>query len=208
MEIASGFENENCAASSENTNEAVWLNAARTSDQGQDDFLAKIAFANNTAEQKGRSRGWYYRVPADADVWLKTLSLSCPNGGAGGTNDCSKLTYADVVASRVNPTQVSWASMPVAQFGIVASVPSSSAGRSSTTAIELDPATGAMKNYKVSSSALLDKSLLDEAGNAANSTVDAADPLKRKKRELEQLKTQNEINDEKKKLANSNSNPQ
>jgi hypothetical protein len=68
----------------------------------------------------------------------------------------------------------------------------------------LDPTTGAMKNYKSSSSPLVDKAILDDAQKAANSVIDAADPLNRKKRELEELKTQNEINTEKKKLANTN----
>ena len=56
-----------------------------------------------------------------------------------------------------------------------------------------------MKNYKSSSTALVDKSILDDAGTAANSIIDAADPLNRKKRELEELKTQNQIDEEKKK---------
>lgn len=96
--------------------------------------------------------------------------------------------------------------MQIAQLGVTASVPASSAGRSNSTEIALDPATGAMKNFKVSSTALIDKSILDDAGKAANSAIDAADPLNRKKRELEELKTENQINDEKKKLTNSNTN--
>ena len=93
--------------------------------------------------------------------------------------------------------------MSIAQLGVVASVPASTAGRSSSTAILLDPATGAMKNFKVSSTALIDKSILDDAGKAANSAIDAADPLNRKKRELEELELQNKINEAKKKLTNS-----
>lgn len=106
----------------------------------------------------------------------------------------------------------------VAQLGITASLPASAAGRKTQYTVEFDENTGAMKNFKLASNALLEKSIVDEAAGAANDIVgakaardkaradaakaaaEANDPLAQKKRELELLKTRNEINEEKKKL--------
>src|SRR5258705_6872201 len=108
--------------------------------------------------------------------------------------------------------------MKVAQLGITSSLPASAAGRTTQYTIDFEEATGAMKNFKLASNALLEKSVVDEAGGAATDLIssrqardkakaEANDPLNQKKRELELLKTQNEINEEKKKLANSQPSP-
>lgn len=215
--ISSGFENKKCGDSDDSTTQVLWLKVTKSTDVNQTNFLTQIQNANNLAESKDKSRGWYYRVPADGIVTLQNAQIPCRQIAAGGANyNCSPIsidilggnikiqqTFANEITVVLNDEQLGLGNLQIAQLGVVASVPASTAGRSSTTAITLDPATGAMKNFKSSSTALIDKSLLDEAGKAANSAIDAADPLNKKKRELEEKKIQNQINDEDKKLSNS-----
>jgi hypothetical protein len=53
----------------------------------------------------------------------------------------------------------------------------------------------------------LDKSTIDEAGKTAETVIDANDPLTKKKRELDLLKTQNDINTQRKILENPSPSP-
>lgn len=217
ISIGGGFLNKNCGKTGETGIQILWLNVTRSNEVQQSAYLAKIKSATENAEEKDKSRGWFYRVPADGDISLRTARIPCKPLAEPNKYDCSPLSIGfrdrniEIEQTKNvflpvpnNFEQVALKDMPVAQLGEIASVPASTAGRSSSTAIMLDPATGAMKNYKVSSTALVDKSILDEAQKAANSAIDAADPLNKKKRELEELKTQNQINEEKKKLTNSN----
>lgn len=150
-----------------------------------DGFLSNLNVAHLADEARERDRGFYYRVPAKGVALLQ----------AGAKN----LSQSDVI---------------VAQFGIIASLPASSSGRTTQYTVALNESTGALQNFKLGSDSLLQKSLLDDAAAAANSAIDAkkanekkkaetSDELAQKKRELELLKTQNEINDEKKKLEGS-----
>jgi hypothetical protein len=150
-----------------------------------DTFLTNLNSAHMNDEARDRDRGFYYRVPAKAVAILQS----------GAT----ELSRDDLV---------------VAQYGIVASLPASSSGRTTQYAIVLDESTGALQNFKLASDGLLQKSILDDAATSANAIIDAkkardkkkadeADELTKKKRELELLKTQNEINAEKKKLEGS-----
>jgi len=151
--------------------------------KGDDDgFLGNLDAAHARDEARERDRGFYYRVPAKGSAILL----------AGA----KELARSDVV---------------VAQFGIVASLPASSSGRTTQYTVNLDDSTGALKNFKLGSDSLLQKSLLDDAASSANAIIDAkkardkkkadeSDELAKKKRELDLLKTQNDINTEKKKL--------
>jgi hypothetical protein len=205
-----------CDDTTEDKVQALWLKVVKSDDQA---YLDSVEAANENAAQDDKSRGWFYRVPANSVVTLQTQEFACQQKpGAGAKKSClinslainGTITAnyegiaAPVTGIAINSNQIARNETPVAQLGVVASVPASTAGRSSVTAIMLDPTTGAMKNYKSSSLPLVDKAILDDAQKAANSTIDALDPLNRKKRELEELKTQNDINTEKKKLSNTN----
>jgi hypothetical protein len=209
---------EKCGNTTETTIKAVWLNVKKSAEQNN--FLAKIQNASDASARADKSRGWFYRIPADADISFLRSEIPCGLISGSTKYNCSpfkvqadvtniKITYSSGAAetsSVNNNEQLAITEMQIAQLGAIASVPATTAGRSSSTSIVLDPATGAMKNYKSSSTALIDKSILEDAQKAADSVIDAADPLNKKKRELEELKTQNEINTEKKKLSNSNTN--
>lgn len=212
-----------CDDTTESKIQALWLKVIKSDDQT---FLDDVKAANEAAANDDESRGWFYRVPANGIISLQTQELDCQTKDGAPKKSCliNSFTVADVVVAGaaqtrvtanyegiaiavtipVKSNQIARHEMLIAQLGVVASVPASTAGRSSITAIMLDPSTGAMKNYKSSSSPLVDKAILDDAQKAANSTIDALDPLNRKKRELEEIKTQNEINTEKKKLTNTN----
>lgn len=216
---------EKCSDTDEKTVQALWLKIVKSDDQG---YLDNVEAANENAAREDKSRGWFYRVPANGVVTLQTQKLDCqPKGVAVGVkNSCLindfkimdisfggvikkgiRANYEEIVATvdkEVESTQFARNEMMIAQLGVVASVPASTAGRSSITEIMLDSSTGAMKNYKSSSSPLVDKAILDDVQKAANSTIDAADPLNRKKRELEEIELQTKINEAKKKLANTN----
>ncbi len=224
VRIGSGFEfskpnptdpnnPEKCNTTSEQNIEGLWIKVKKSASQS---FLDDVRDANRESEREDKSRGWFYRVPADGEVTLLTASIPCDRNAQSAIYNCAPRSVAvtdgnitvthasgNAETKRNDNKQIAFGEMQIAQLGVVASVPASTAGRSSVTAIMLDPATGAMKNYKSSSSALVDKSILDDAQKAANSTIDAVDPLNKKKRELEELKTQNLINAEKKTLANS-----
>jgi hypothetical protein len=224
IKIDSGFtftddNKEECGNTTADKIQAVWIKVVKSDDQN---YLDNLRDANGNAVNRDQARGWVYRVPANAAVTVQTQGIDCPPKiGAPGIKSCligsfgiakpagvNTITVAFVGSAAIAPLAVSsaqhaWIEMPIAQLGVILSLPASSAGRSSATAITLDPATGAMKNFKVSSSALIDKTILDEVQKAANSISDAADPLNKRKRELEELKTQNQINEEKKKLSNS-----
>jgi hypothetical protein len=63
--------------------------------------------------------------------------------------------------------------MQIAQYGTVVSLPASTGGRTTKHALALYEATGAMKNFNLGSSALIQQSLLDDLGGAATSIIDA-----------------------------------
>jgi hypothetical protein len=169
--------------------------AVRVERKADDDgFLANLDAAHHADEEKDQQRGFYYRIPAKAAAILQV-------GVAPGAKD----------VARGN-------GLIVAQYGIVASLPASSSGRTTQYTIALDESTGALKNFKLGSDPLLQKSILDDVDSSATAILDAKkarekakaeanDVLAQKKRELDLLKTQNEINEEKKKLENGGATP-
>lgn len=206
--------------------EAVWLTVFRRMDD--DDYLGHMAAANARDESKGE-RGFYYRIPATATVILQKGKLTKDQiellesrskaGQLWRLRDRS--TPPPEVGPMLTGSELGRDNMKVAQLGVTASIPASAAGRKTQYTIDFDEKTGAMKNFKLASNALLEKSIVDEAAGAVNDVIgakqardkakdektkeaaEANDPLTQKKRELELLKTQNEINAEKKKLEES-----
>lgn len=154
-------------------------------------------FINNVNAAKAQapkdiSSGWYFRIPARANIAL----IQCKGMSA---------TRCDT-----NLTEYGRQEIMIAQYGAVVSLPAKTAGRSSSSTISLDETTGALKNFKVSSSPLIDKSTIEGIGKTGEALIDADDPLTRKKRELEFRKTENDITEQIKRasnLSNSNSQP-
>jgi hypothetical protein len=176
----------------------VWLLVEK--DRDDDEFRRRIAMANLNSQNSEEARGWYYRIPAKAVAYVIAGKMSGLT-----TADLESVSYHD---PRIGPiTEVGRSDISVAQLGIVASIPASAAGRTNQAAITLDETTGALRNFKYSSTSLLEKSMLEDVEGASKDTIDAKDPLKKKKRELDMLKTEKDIRDAKKALENSNSNP-
>lgn len=221
--IKDNFKADTCPLPAEKS-EAIWVRVDRLPDD--DGFLGQMAAANARDESKGE-RGFYYRIPAMALVKLEAGSLtdeqlkSLEKQSLDGRRWRQDGHDTPPPATPLMPDgkEVARSMMKVAQLGVTASLPASAAGRKTQYTIDFDENTGAMKNFKLASNALLEKSIVDEASGAANDIIgakeardkartdaakaeaEANDPLNQKKRELELLKTQNQINEEKKKLA-------
>jgi hypothetical protein len=197
--------------------QGVYVRVSRLRDN--DGFLNGMVRANAAEEQRGE-RGFYYRIPAAAIVTLFT-SKTVPGDGFK--------PEAQSVAAREN--------IKFAQLGVTASLPASSAGRKTQYTVEFNEATGAMKNFKLGSNALLEATLAEEAGGAitdiitaskarsaareaeakaaadeaaaaAATAAAAADPTNQKKKLLEDLLLDNAIDAELKKKADSQTPPE
>ena len=199
---------------------AVWLSVTRL--PADDAYLGHMAAANLRDEKNGE-RGFYYRIPAKALIKLETanippanmtlLDLQSDRGRAWRSNVPNEAPPAGPFFVPVGD-ELGRENMRVAQIGVVASIPASAAGRKTQYTIDFDESTGALKNFKLASNALLEKGLSDEISGAAKDVLDAKqardkarkdakDPLTQKKKELELLQTENAIEEEKKKKANS-----
>lgn len=200
------------------TEQAIWLSVNRiTSD---DSYLGHMAAANARDEGNGE-RGFYYRIPARSVVKLELGRISAANelllytqslqGQGWRRGGLEEAAPAGVLYVPIG-NEVGRDTMRVAQLGVTASIPASAAGRKTQYTIDFDESTGALKNFKLASNALLEKSIVDEASGAASDIVaakqardkakaEAKDLLAQKKRELELLKTDNAIDEEKKKKA-------
>ena len=197
---------------------AVWVRVDRKlSDDG---FLGHMANANARDERDGE-RGFYYRIPAQALVQLQTGRLDKKQLDYLETESIKGQLWRrnghDQEAPPPNPSlpdgsEFARQTIKVAQLGVTASVPASAAGRKTQYTIDFDESTGALKNFKLASNALLEKSLVDDSGAAAQALIDAKkarskaksdanDPLAQKKRELDILTTENGIDEQKKKKA-------
>ena len=201
---------------------AFWLTVDRLPDDTV--FMNNIAAANSAEERRGQ-RGFYYRIPAPALV--KVVA------GALNRRQMDELRAQSIIGRDWTPkpnepvppiatspraVEKGRNTMKVAQLGVTVSLPASAAGRTTQYAIQFNEATGALKNFKLGSNSLLQKTLIDEASGAASDIIaakqarekakaEATDELTRLKRELDILQTQNLINDEKKKLANAQPSP-
>jgi hypothetical protein len=119
-------------------------------------------------------RGLYYRVPEDVPVVL----------GYGATH------YAA-------------SNLEIAQLGTVVSMPNSTGGRKTAYIADFTPG-GALKNFQVNSTAMLDKSLVESLQATAERSLDAAakasDPVAPLKKQTELLKAKKGLLDAQKEL--------
>jgi hypothetical protein len=96
-----------------------------------------------TAAQNG-DRGFYYCIPAIADVVLK-----------------------------LGDDPVTRSKQSIAQFGTYASLPASTGGKSTAYALKFYEATGALKSFNVTSKAILQKGTADTLGAQVTTVADA-----------------------------------
>lgn len=130
-------------------------------------------------EQKG-DRGFYYRVPGRAIAFLYQ------EGAVAGIKD-----------------ELGRAPLSIAQFGQVVSLPASAGGRKTKYSLDLYESSGGLKNFVMGSSALIEKANIEDLTGAAGTAIEAAGERKKAKApasELDQLKQQREILEEKKKI--------
>lgn len=110
----------------------------------------QISDVIEVAELKNNSkRGFYYRVPADA------------------------LAKVMRVVQGKTPVEISRQPISMAQYGKTFSLPSSSGGRNTKYALTLSEHTGALKNFTLGSSALLDTGMISGLGETATSLIEA-----------------------------------
>lgn len=181
---------------------ALWLRLDRKT--SEDANLMSALDGLNKAYADGKEeRGWYFRIPAVGTVVLKrgTLATASIDTLAG-----TALASIDATETAAKAREAGRGDMAVAQLGVIASVPASAAGRTTQSSVVLDEATGALLNFKVSSDALLQKTLIDDAKEASDSIIDAKDPLKRLQRENDLLDAKKNNRDKRKALEDSNSN--
>ncbi len=152
-------------------------------DTSDEQYVANM----DAAVDRENTSGWYYRVPAAGKIDVGTTDLT-----VDPKTSVHKLAKVLVAVK-----------LPVAQYGTIASIPAKGSGKTTSSNITLDEATGALRNFQMSSSATVDQTNLKDAANAAQLIIEASDPLTRKKRELDLLTTQNSINDARKKLQGS-----
>jgi hypothetical protein len=101
---------------------------------------------------------------------VNTAFTSNSEDGERGFRYRLPVTVAAIV--REANAQISYAQIPVAQLGLVASLPSSTGGRKTKYDLELYP-TGALKNFTLGSTALLTSSNVTDVSGAVGTVLDA-----------------------------------
>jgi hypothetical protein len=179
---------EKCTADFKNDQIKVALQITR------DTKLLAATISNAAPDDRSdrRERGFYYRVPGVALVRLMTKDA------------------ANTATEKARKPDVQ-----IAQYGLTASLPASTGGRTTKYVMNLFETSGAMKNFTLGSDALITKSQVEELNSTVNATLEAKakrkqaeidaeleskDELKRLKREREILEEKNKIEAEKKKL--------
>lgn len=204
VRISSKFADANCATHDADQKDrvAVWLRLDRKSNEDAR-LRSSLAFVNGNYNQEEKERGWYFCIPAVGTVVLKSGTLN-PSyiDTLAGTAAASVSSVEDGAKAR----EAGRGELAVAQLGVIASVPAGSGGRTTQSSVVLDEATGALLNFKVSSNALLEKTLIDDAKEASDSIIDARDPLKRLERENSLLDAKKNNRDKRKALENPDSN--
>ena len=206
IQVPEEFQFEKCEAKKANELEEVAAFVKRQPDDA--DFINKVEAAKAIDAARSIS-SWYFRIPANSDAALIECAGSdstpcelfrCKDGKPTCIpSDCD---YSRPECELADSTEYGRSEVMIAQYGAVVSLPAKTAGSTSSSSVSLDETTGTLKNFKVSSSPLLDKSTIEEAGKTAENAIDANDPLTKKKRELELRKTQNDISEEIKRAAN------
>ena len=99
---------------------------------------------DDTKEDDKAERGFYYRVPSIALVTI------CDG-------------KREIYRSR----------LPIAQRGITASLPASTGGRKTSYTVDLNDETGALENFILGSSGLIESSMVTDAGTIAGTILDS-----------------------------------
>jgi hypothetical protein len=151
---------------------SVQLTIRRDANQYADVVSTALTGSSPTGE-----RGFHYRIPAKSHVVLQTERVNDKN-----------------VTVRAGVAQYSPA---IAQFGVVASLPATTGGRKTQYVTELFSATGALKSFKLSSEAMIDKAIVSDIEAGATSLIDANEKRRKAEREendeLNLLKRQADI---------------
>lgn len=125
-------------------------------------------------------RGFFYRVPGRAVAFV--------------------YQHRD---DKGNKDELKRETLSIAQFGEVVSLPASTGGRKTKYTLELYESSGGLKNFIMGSSALIEKTNVEDITGAAGTAIDAAGERKKANApasELDQLKQQREVLEEKKKI--------
>jgi len=142
--------------------------------------VASAGFVEGQGLKSDERRGFYYRIPGRSRLRLSW------GPGASPDNEIKR----EVVT--------------IAQLGAIASLPISTGGRRTSYNLTLDTATGALRNFELGADAAIQNSMLEDAGNAAKSIIEAKDPLERLKRRKEFLETLKGVKDAEKALTDTN----
>ena len=94
----------------------------------------------------------------------------------------------------------SQARLPVGQFGKVFSLPATTGGKSTMFNLKFYEATGALKNFEVTSKAALTKGATDQFGSTVTSLMDAQKKREEQDSEVSRLKKQRELLEERVKI--------
>jgi Domain of unknown function (DUF4831) len=124
--------------------------------------------------------GFFYRVPVSARVQIRAYPISERT-----------LKHPGVLLS----SETMW----VAHMGKTAWLPPSTGGRRTQYTLDLWESNGGIKNFKVASDAMFDKSLVPDVGGAATSVVEARKTAAAQKSDLNKLKDANALLEEQKK---------
>lgn len=123
------------------------------------------------AEPAGE-RSYYFRIPGDAIVTV--------NSGKKGTASPEKKELAR-------------ARFALAQFGVTVSLPVTNGGSRMKYSVELYEATGALKNFELSSDPRLKASQVEGIGAAVKTVLDSEDELVRLQRQIDVLEKKKKL---------------
>jgi hypothetical protein len=159
----------------------VWLEMKKGEDGegGPGGSLLSDKVKDARLKQTG-DRGLYYRVPGRAFAFI----------------------YQESAKAR-SKDELGRAPLSIAQFGEVVSLPASAGGRKTKYTLDLYESSGGLKNFVMGSSALIEKTNVEDLTGAAETAIEAKGERKKAKEpasELDQLKQQREILEEKKKI--------
>jgi hypothetical protein len=165
--------------------DAVTVMLAITRPTGQYSEIVSAA-ADAASARTNRERGFYYRIPARAQVVLQTQRQEEREDPKSRTKG-----FVTLIAG------LAQYSPSIAQFGTVVSLPATTGGRKTSYTADLYSATGALRTFKLASEAQIDKAIVTDVESAATTTLEANEARRTAERDrsdkLTQLKRQADI---------------
>lgn len=149
---------------------------------------ASAANAITTPSPKKGGTGFYYRIPGTATISIEQTVADSDESGYKATT-----STLQIVATRVS----------VAQLGKTVWMPVSTGGRRTQYVFDLVGTSGGLKNFKVASDAVLDKSMAADLATAATTIIDAQKErakAKEKPSDLEALKEEADTLEQRKRI--------